>query len=373
MKVLIVTPGYPPAVGGIETHTQQLAKQLEMRDIDTTVVWLNNSDLDPIQDVSNPPVENKRIRRSERWPPITVQNYHHLGAAVESTKPDIVHAHSLWYSYAMAPILLRPSAPRFVVTNHSSHFLDNYYSDSVLTNLKLRLAGRWPDMCITPSRELQTTTANICPAPVVWIPNGVDVEEFSPQRPLEPIDLIDLDSIKNKFVVLTTRRFEPKNGMRYLIESIPETHKDIFFIMIGDGSERQELKQWVNDHDLSDRVLMPGSISHEDIAIYYQYADICALPSLREATSISGLESMASGTPLVGTRVGGITELIDHEKNGYLVEPGSSEGIAKGINRAYANPIMINEMGREARKKIVEFFSWNSVAERTIEVYKSVL
>jgi Glycosyltransferase len=82
---------------------------------------------------------------------------------------------------------------------------------------------------------------------------------------------------------------------------------------------------------------------------------------------------MASGTPLIGTRVGGIPELIDHGENGLLVQPRSPEEIAEAINRLHDNPREVKEMGTKARAKVVDSFSWDAVAERTIEVYKSVL
>jgi glycosyltransferase involved in cell wall biosynthesis len=373
MNILMITPGYPPAIGGIETHVYQLSKQIQNEDLELHVLWLNGSDHEPVQSPTDPDVTNGNIQRTEDAPPITVQNYHHIKRAIDEVDPDLVHAHSLWYSYAMAPLLLRPSALKFVVTNHSSSFLRNYYSDSALTNLKLRFAGRWPDICIAPSRELQQTTGDIASAPVTWIPNGVNVDEFSPDAETTSVSH-DIEQLtEDSFVVLTTRRFEPKNGMRHLVKSIPHTAEDIYFVMIGDGSNHAELKQWVEEQGLSHRVSMPGSVPHDEIAAYYQLADVSVLPSLKEAISISGLESMASGTPLIGTRVGGIPELIDHGENGLLVQPRSPEEIAEAINRLHDNPREVKEMGTKARAKVVDSFSWDAVAERTIEVYKSVL
>jgi glycosyltransferase involved in cell wall biosynthesis len=373
MNILMITPGYPPAIGGIETHVYQLSKQVQNEDIELHVLWLNGSAHEPVQSPTDPDVTNGNIQRTEDAPPITVQNYRHIKRAIDEVDPDIVHAHSLWYSYAMAPLLLRPSSPKFVVTNHSSSFLRNYYADSTLTNLKLQFAGRWPDICIAASRERQQATGDVVSSPVLWIPNGADVDKFSPDAEQIPISHGIEQRTEEAFVVLTTSRFEPVKGMKYLVKSIPHTHEDIHFLMVGDGSTHTELKQWIQEQGLSDRVSMLGSVPHDEIAAYYQSADVTVLPSLEEAISISGLESMASGTPLVGTRVGVIPELIDHEKNGLLVQPRNSEEIAEAIARLHDSPDKLKEMGKNSRAKIVDSFSWDAVAEQTIEVYKSVL
>ena len=369
----MVTPGYPPAVGGIETHVHQLSKHLQQENNHLAVLWLNNTDIEVSSEVTDIDVYNKQIHRTENSSPTTLQNYRHLAEVITEVNPDIVHAHSLWYAYAIALLLLKPSAPKFVVTNHSSSFLRNYYSDSSLTRLKLLFAGRWPDVCIAPSRELQQTTGDIASSPVVWIPNGVDVDKFSPDAETTPITYDLKHLTEDAFVVLTTRRFEPKNGMRYLVKSIPYTSENVHFVMVGDGSNHAELKQWVQQQGLSDQVSMPGAVPHDEIAAYYQMADVSVLPSLKEAISISGLESMASGTPLIGTSVGGIPELIDHEENGLLVQPRSPEEIAEAINRLHNNPQEVKEMGSNARAKVVDSFSWDAITERTVEVYRSVL
>jgi glycosyltransferase involved in cell wall biosynthesis len=115
---------------------------------------------------------------------------------------------------------------------------------------------------------------------------------------------------------------------------------------------------------------MLGSKRHDEIIPYYSVADCSILPSLMEATSISGLEAMASGLPLVGTRVGGIPDLIDEGINGYLCEPSSSKSLAKAIDTLLDSDI--KDM-REASYHKASLFDWSKIAEKTITAYRNVL
>ena len=79
---------------------------------------------------------------------------------------------------------------------------------------------------------------------------------------------------------------------------------------------------------------------------------------------------MASGVPLVATRVGGIRHLVDHEVDGLLVEPGDPRDLARAITQLIANPNLVAEFGRRARQKVCQHFSWTHIAARTAGVYQ---
>jgi glycosyltransferase involved in cell wall biosynthesis len=119
---------------------------------------------------------------------------------------------------------------------------------------------------------------------------------------------------------------------------------------------------------------MPGEIEHEKIAKYYRMADATVMPSLKEAISISGLESLATGTPVIGTNVGGIKELITHGKNGFLLPPKNPREIAKAINKvANYREDAYKELCYNARESIVENYDWSKIADETISAYEEVL
>jgi glycosyltransferase involved in cell wall biosynthesis len=112
-------------------------------------------------------------------------------------------------------------------------------------------------------------------------------------------------------------------------------------------------------------------LAHDDIIRYYSAADFSILPSLMEATSISGLEAMAASLPLVGTEVGGIPELIHNTVNGYLCRPADPKDLALKIDSLISGDL--REMGKASRKMVEERFDWQRIAEQTLAGYREYL
>ena len=141
-------------------------------------------------------------------------------------------------------------------------------------------------------------------------------------------------------------------------------------LVIGDGPERGAVEAEFRRH-LGERVLFLGNKRHEEIVVYYGAADFSILPSLMEATSISGLEAMAAGLPLVGTSVGGIPELISHGDNGLLCRPADPEDLADKISQLLSGDL--RAMGARSRRMVEERFDWRQIAAATVQAYGHVV
>ena len=97
------------------------------------------------------------------------------------------------------------------------------------------------------------------------------------------------------------------------------------------------------------------------------------IPSLMEATSISCLEAMSSGKAIVSTDVGGLPELIDDDVDGFLIKPRNPKAMAEKILGLINDITLRDKFGKNARKKIEQYFSWNKIAEKTEQVYQKAL
>lgn len=223
---------------------------------------------------------------------------------------------------------------------------------------------------MAPSQELLDIPFHI-PAIKAYIPNGVISSKFmrneqTRQEIRKEFNLNDKD-----ILAIVTRRMVCKNGVKYLALATEFIkNKNLKMLFIGDGEEYNDIKA-ILDKNFKDRFFMLGSKEHEEIIKYYSGADISILPSLMEATSISGLEAMAASLPIVGTNVGGIPELVKDDITGYLCKPENPKDLAEKIDKLLNSDY--KSFGQNAASMVQKDFDWNEIAKKTISEYKKII
>lgn len=229
--------------------------------------------------------------------------------------------------------------------------------------------------------------------------NGVDVETF---RPAEPCGRWGTgDECRLLFV----GRLSPEKGIHTLIEAFAEVARrradcvlelagprtilphrflvglssdplvrrlEVFYDGTLTGDYQRYLDELVARYQLDGRVRFLGPLPHRELVARYQSARLVVNPSLSESFGISIVEGMATGLPVVGTRVGGMAETIIHGETGYLVRPDSPAELASALCRVLENPDTAAAMGRRGRQRAVEHFSWAARARRLLEVYRQL-
>jgi glycosyltransferase involved in cell wall biosynthesis len=154
-------------------------------------------------------------------------------------------------------------------------------------------------------------------------------------------------------------------SIRVLIDRFHES--DIQLAIVGDGPHRSQLEKMVSSLRLEERVRMPGSVPHDTLRLWYSAANVFCLASSREGWPNVLLESLACGTPVVATPVGGIPEIISSSKVGLLSE-GNESNIAEAIETALNRRWLSDEIAAYAKK-----FTWEQTALAVREVFDSVL
>lgn len=163
-------------------------------------------------------------------------------------------------------------------------------------------------------------------------------------------------------------RLDPIKGVSYLVEAfgrIARLHPNVKLALIGSGSLDHVLRAQVESYGLSARVVFTGF--RADIVSCLSAVDIFVLPSLVENHSISLLEAMRAGKPIVATEVGGNTESARHEREALIVPPANSDAIADALCRLLADPELRNRLGVEARARYLAEFTEGRMIERTAE------
>jgi len=372
MKLLMLSADFLPNVGGITTHIVQLSRALVQRGHEVTIVKPNQEAEEQYQHAYGFSVIHLAKQPLELANTLYIRSF--LRSLIKREGFHLVHWHQL-AGYETKKI----DVPG-IFTNHTSMYLEEYESWWGKRGLK-RLLNH-ASAVIAPSQELRDKSEILNPpAGIHYIANGVDEQMFSPGR-LPNDDFFELypevltARAQGRPMVLCPRRLEPKCGVAYLIQAIPDLYAkfpDICVVIAGRGGffeEERRLKQWLTERSLEHTTLFLGDVKNEMMPYLYNLASVVVFPSLMEATSIACLEAMACAKPIVSTNVGGLSQLLQHGHNGLLVEPRDAAALARETSTLLNNPQLAERLGAQARKTVEEQFTWKIIAQQTEQIYQ---
>lgn len=375
----MVTHDFPPKVGGIASHVYQLSKELVRLNNEIFILTPN-----PHNDNRNKFATQDGIhvfylqhaphsRMLPRINNLTALNYAvkanlKLRKLITDNAINLVHYHNI---VPESLVTKRIKKIPVVFTAHESHLLNL----AKMNKKRLYFYLSHPQYLIAPSQELLDKAKQYgnFPKGASYIPNAVDPDTFFPASTNGMLEELGLK--ENEPLVLSARRLEEKNGVEYTIRALPYILRDqsnTKLIIIGDGSQRSYLKALSKKLKVEKSILWLGAKSNFEMPRFYNLAKVVVLPSLKEATSITGLEAMACEKPLVGTTVGGIPNLIVDNETGYLVPPRQPREMAEKVIWLLQHPQRAQEFGRKARERILQDFCWSQVARKTMSVYESL-
>jgi teichuronic acid biosynthesis glycosyltransferase TuaC len=157
------------------------------------------------------------------------------------------------------------------------------------------------------------------------------------------------------------------------VSKLIEKHPRLKYVVIGDGPERKRLVGLVANLGVDSQVEFIGRLSHEKVMKYMAEIEIFSLPSWLEGFGVVYLEAMAHGKPIIACQGEGIEDVITHGETGLLVEPKNVESLVEAIDFLLSNPEKAKSIGERARNLVLEKYTWEKNAEKTIEVYREVL
>lgn len=195
------------------------------------------------------------------------------------------------------------------------------------------------------------------------IPNGVDVNQFSPPedrtRPASPVRL------------LCVGRLVRQKGIGSLIQALARTSAPVALRIVGDGPDRPLLEGLVAEARLGDRIEFAGWVDRSRLADHYQWADAFVLPSLEEGMANAMLEALAAGLAVVTTGVYGNEGLVQAGVNGYQVLPADPDALAAAIDRlASLEPRHLASLGKASRELSLGY-TWEAAADQYLELFEA--
>jgi phosphatidylinositol alpha-1,6-mannosyltransferase len=315
-----------------------------------------------------------------------------ISSAFDNVKADVYEAHAVSGYGFLRKLRERNLKVPFIQTVHG--VLADEYLQAVLSgfssfreklaNLFMwrlsRLEGeatRNADVVVTVSQYSSQKIAqlySVDKAKITVIPNGVNPERF---KPFSGGDALKVNlGLGSKPIVLFVGRLIPRKGLTFLVEAAKRVVKEnpsTIFIVAGNGPLRNKLTSDLERVNLSGRFMFLGEVQDSMLPALYDCADVFAFPSIQEGQGIALLEAQSSAKPVVAFSVGGVKEAVSDGNSGFLVEHGSSEGLAEAILRLLSSPSLRQSMGSKGRDFVQRNFTWDICGQKMRGVYRKAL
>jgi glycosyltransferase involved in cell wall biosynthesis len=389
VKVAQVSTRFPPGPGGVERHVAELAPRLAARGHSVDVYTSDLYREFPWERLP-PTVPREEVRpfgRVHRLPvnslpgPLHYPFFRHLGAAFARDRPDLLHVHTFGtHQVAVARRYGRRSGTPFILTAHFHpiwsieggwlrHQIRGFY-DHRLAGPIVQSAARVVVQTHEEERLLRSLGFPL--PPVAIIPPG-----YSPLAPpASPGAFRARYGIEGPYVLFVGRLASNK-GLLTLVEAfapLAAGHRDGTLVIIGtDGGMRPAVEARVGARGLTGRVRLLGHVEEESLlADAYRGARLTVLPSEYEAFGLVLLESLAQGTPVVASQVGGIPEFVESGRAGLLCPPGEVPAFAAAIQQLWDDEARARTMGAYGRDHVVPRYTWGRLADRLDALYREV-
>lgn len=280
---------------------------------------------------------------------------------------DVVHAHQYtpFFYAALARPLTRPT-PRLILTEHGRHYPDRVSPARRAFNRVVldRLADA-VNACCQFSADALRDVDGFAGRRIEVIENGIEVGRYGPVADKAELKMrLGLDPARR--YVAHVARHHPVKDQPMLLRGFAAAAADIpdaDLLLAGDGPLRGELEDLARSLGVADRVLFLGV--RKDVPDVLRAADVFALTSVSEAASLTLLEAMATGLPVVATAVGGNPEIVRHEREGLLIPRGDPAACADAFHRLLRDPDLAARLGVAARRRVEERYR----LEQTIDAY----
>ena len=378
MKVTLFTREYPPFVyGGAGIHVKFLSKELQkLMEVD-------------VRSFGDQDVTEKNLRARGYAPWDKLKDRQKYSAVLETLSvnllsvnddfdSNVVHSHT-WYGHFAGLLAKILHQVPFVATCHSLEPLRPWKSDQLsrggyqLSSWAEKIAIEGADKIIAVSKDMKADILKYFNVPedrVVVIHNGIDLDLWK-KTPLSA-------GVKKKYgiqddYILYLGRTTQQKGIEYLIEAADQIPCQI--VLCASGADTKEYEQLMTQKASTKKNILwiHEMVKEEDCIQIFSGARVFVCPSIYEPFGITNLEAMACQTPVVASAVGGILEVVVPGETGLLVKPGEPKEIAAAVNRLLQDPQTAVQYGKNGRKRVEQHFSWTSIAEKTRDLYQSLL
>jgi glycosyltransferase involved in cell wall biosynthesis len=363
MKIALLTYTFPPKwLSGTEVATCNLAKYLARQGHDVHVITSLDAGLPKIETKDGFQIHRTKFNRVKYIGCIIF--WAKIVKMLKAIKPDVVHSQMIGMGMPALVAKKLFGLPYVIWGRGSDVYLTLWYE-----RLFLKPAVKNADAVIALTEQMKEKIGAFYKRDASVIPNGINLDEYAglskenlrAELKIEPDDK----------VIIYIGRLSAVKGVEYLIRAmglVKEKAPAAKLILIGDGSEKEKVKSIIKQLNLEHLIIQLPQVPNQNIPKYAAVSDLLVLPSLSEGFPMTILEAMASGLPVVATKVSCLTEIVKEGKNCFLVEPANPEQLAEKILLLLKND-GTRAMMSANNKESVKQYSWESVISQLEKIY----
>lgn len=399
MKSLLLTNEYPPRIyGGAGIHVQYLARELaQLCDVEVRCFG------DQFVEGQNPTVLGTEADKTDYTAPKPLQSVfaalqNCLDFNTKNIDADVVHLHT-WYSHFGGVLAKLNYGIPMALTVHSLEPLRPWKREQLgggydFTLWLEKTSIEMADRVIAVSKETKEDILNLFDVPEEKVPviyNGIDPNEYTPTPNRAVLERLNVDP--DVPYVLFVGRITRQKGIIHLVNAIRHLDPGTQVVLCAGAPDTDEIAAEMTaaieavQQDFDGKVVWIEEMLPADEKInLYSHARVFCTPSIYEPFGIINLEAMACEVPVVASAVGGMKEIIIRGETGLLVpleqqkespfeatDPAAfAADLASGINELMRDPARCEAMGKAGRQRVIDTFSWASIARETLELYQTI-
>jgi len=372
-------------MGGPAIHVASLAAGLETRGYHTTLVAgtlaRGEDSMAFVAERLGVSIVSVPEMAREVAPLLDARSVRQLAGLIRELRPHVLHTHTAKAGAIAraAAVLAADARPPIVVHTFHGHVLKGYFGPGRTAFFRQveRTLARASDVLVAVSPEVRDDLVELGVAPrekFTVVRLGIPLAERLGD-PTSDLDYRGLYGIpREAFVVGWVGRMtgvKDTSAVLDILRSTRDLGVDAVLCMVGDGPERDGLEARAHELGIARHVYFVGY--QADVAGYYRLFDAFVLPSVNEGTPVSAIESLASGTPVVANRVGGVPDVVRDGLDGFLVEPGDVEGAASRLADLAADPERRAQLGESGRRRVLRRYSVERLVDDVDRLYRSLL
>lgn len=276
-------------------------------------------------------------------------------------KPDLIHVHCGLYGGLAAKVIKDKYSIPYVITEHSSTILNNSLND--YNKKVLSIAYNNADKLISVGEKLKTSMKNYTKNDIVVVPNIVNTDGFK----------VNKDYKREKFRFVTVAYLKKNKRIDLIIEAfnrLKEKYSNIELYIGGNGPEKSNIKQIINNYNLNSDVHLLGEVLRDDLPEVMGNSDCFVLPSMYETFGVVYIEALACGVPIIATKCGGPEDFFNN-KLGYMIDVDNLEQLYNSMEKILNNKVKFNS--NEISDYIKNKFSRKVIVSQLENVYNLIV